>query len=186
MKPLERSDEVFRFLVSRREVDGDGETDLIALFTYALVEQDRIQWADHRAGQGLLAPTDGDTRAWFADKPETYFDDKERRSEQWFADFARAYLKEEIARDREHAVQNAVSGLRTDILGARDTIVKRIDRRTRSRGWSVNIASGLISNFVFALVVAVLFFTTVNKLSFGDVIGDIAKGRVEAKPDNGK
>lgn len=182
MKPLGSSDDVFRFLVERRGVDGDGETDLIALFTYALVEQDRIEWANHRIEQGQPAPSEGEVRSWFADKPAGYFDDKERHGEQWFTDFARAYLKEEIERDRGRAVEQVVASLRNDIIGARDKVVNRIDSRTRSKGWLVNISSGLISNFIFVVIGAVLFFAAVNKLSFSDVVGDILKGRTETRP----
>lgn len=181
MKPATCSDDVFQFLVEQRGVDGDGETDLIALFAYALVEQDRIQWASHRRDQGQAIVDTKDVEQWFSDKPEAYFQDKLRRGEEWFTNFARAYLRDEVEADRERAVQQAVGALRSDIINARDKVVNRIDSRTRSKGWSVNIASGLISNFIFAIVIAVLFFTTINKLTFADVVGDIAKGKTEAK-----
>ncbi len=179
MKPLERSNDAFLFLTERRGLDGDGETDAIGLFTYALVERERIEWETHRASQGLPPPDSPETRAWFADKPETYFTDKLRRGEEWFADFARAYLKDEIEADRERTVQDAVAGLRTDIASSQSAITGHIDIRTKGKGWGVNITSGLVANFIFAFIVAVLFFVAANRLSLGDIIADIARGRVE-------
>lgn len=179
MKPLERSDEVYHYLTELRGPDGDGEADLIALFTFALVEQDRIEWEKHLSEQGFAPRSEAETRAWYTSKPESYFVDKIRRGEQWFSGFARAYLKDEVEADRERAVQDAVGGLRADISASQTAVIGHVDSRTKDKGWGVNITSGLVANFIFAFIVAVLFFVGANKLSLGDIIADIAKGRVE-------
>ena len=179
MTPLGGADEVYRYLTNLRGPDGDGETDLIALFTFALVEQDRIEWTAHIVEQAVSFPTEAETRAWYASKPESYFADKIRRGEQWFTAFARTFLKDEVTADREQAVRNAIGGLRADLATAQTGIIGHIDTRTKSKGWGVSVSSGLIANFIFAFIVAILFFVGENRLSLGDIIADIAKGRVE-------
>lgn len=179
MKPFACPDEIYRFLISIRGPDGDGETDLIALFTLALIEEERIAWSSHRSEQNLPFPNEAEIRAWYESKPEKYFMGKLRHAEQWFSGFARAYLKDEIEADRERAVREAVAGLRTTIAASQTVITGHIDSRTQRKGWDVNIASGLVANFIFAFIVAVLFFVAANRLSLGDIISDIAKGRIE-------
>jgi hypothetical protein len=111
LKPLASADEVFHYLRDRRGFDGDGDMDAVALFTYALVEQDRIDWMAHFQSQHHEAPSAAQVAEWFLSKPESYFTAKEKRAEEWYAGFARTYLRDEIEAAKDAAVQGTVGKL---------------------------------------------------------------------------
>jgi len=111
LKPLKSADEVFHYLRDRRGFDGDGDMDAVALFTYALVEQDRIDWVAHFQSQHDAEPTAAQIAEWFLDKPESYFVAKEKRAEEWYAGFARTYLRDEIEATKDEAVRGTVGKL---------------------------------------------------------------------------
>jgi hypothetical protein len=112
LKPLASADEVFHYLRDRRGFDGDGDMDAVALFTYALVEQDRIDWMNHFQSQHDATPSAAQVSEWFLGKPESYFLAKEKRAEEWYAGFARTYLRDEIEAAKQTAVQSVVGNLR--------------------------------------------------------------------------
>lgn len=163
MTPLQRSDDAFRYLVDLRGTDGDGETDLIALFTFALIEQDRIEWAEHRRGMGAAEPNEADTQAWYESKPESYMQDKLRRGEEWFATFARAWLKEEIDDDRTRAVEEATRDLRSDVQTSQAAVLKAIgDAQDKSGHYGRGAVQGALGNLLFAAAVIFILWISAH------------------------
>lgn len=150
MKPLSSSEEVFRYLRDRRGVDADGDTDAIALFTYALVEHDRIDWVDHfRANHTDTDPTPDQVVEWFRGKPERYFLDKEKQAQEWHAGFARWLLRDEIDDDKQTAVHEALGAL----------------GRFWPTFWNGNLA-GITSNILFTLLVVLFVAMITTDFSF--------------------
>lgn len=173
MTPVHNVDEVYRYLTSLRGPDGDGEPDVIALFTVALVERERIDWIAHIIDQTLPPPNADEVEAWYFGKSESYFADKMRKGEASFSAFARAYLKDDMANMREAAVREATKDLEDDIRSSRREIITHVTDRTSSKGWLVNISSGLISNFAFTLIAVVLTYAAVNKVSIADTLAEL-------------
>jgi len=150
--PLSSSDEVFHFSRDRRGVDTDGDTDAIALFAYALVEQDRIDWCDHyRINHDGLAPTSDQTAEWYRGKPESYFIDRERTAENWYAQFARWYLREEMDDEKQAAINAAIGNV----------------GRFWPNFWSGNLV-GITSNLIFAVLVVLLVAVITTDFSLID------------------
>ena len=146
MNPLSSSDEVLRHYRDSRGLDADGDPDAIALFAFALVENDRIDWVDHyRTNNDDRDPSSDQVAEWYRGKPESYFRDKERYAEEWYAAFARGLLRDEIEAGKQNAVRDALGDLRRFWPGF----------------WSGNLV-GLTSNVVFTLLVVmfVAFITT--------------------------
>lgn len=103
---------MFRWLRDRRGVDNDGDMESIGLFTFALVEQDRIEWIEHFASQHAGGkPSAAQITQWFEDKPESYFLEKEKQAEQWYAGFARVYLSDEIEEGKAQAIRRALQNM---------------------------------------------------------------------------
>jgi hypothetical protein len=150
MTPFSSSDEVFRHFREKRGLDADGDTDAIALFAYALVEHDRIDWVDHfRDTHEGHEPALEQTAEWFQAKPESYFRDKEIAAENWYAAFARWYLRDEIEEQKNEAVRDTVGNL----------------ARFWPTFWSGNLV-GITSNIVFTLLVVLFVAAITTDFSF--------------------
>jgi hypothetical protein len=131
-------------------VDADGDTDAIALFAYALVEQDRVDWVAHYiANHDNIAPTPDQTVEWYRGKPESYFLDRERTAENWYAEFARWYLREEIDDQKQAAINTAVGNL----------------GRFWPAFWNGNLV-GVTSNIIFTVLVVLFVATITTDFSF--------------------
>ncbi len=78
------SEEVFRHLRDRYEVDSDGNMNAIALFAYALIEKDRVDWSEHMASLTGVPPDHGQIEDWFRSKPDSYFSSIEDLADRWF------------------------------------------------------------------------------------------------------
>jgi hypothetical protein len=143
------SDEVFRYLREKYGVDGDGDMNAVALFANALIEKDRIDWAQHMATQNGRDPTADEIAGWYRSKPDTYFVDRERLAENWFGGFARTYLHDEIEQGKGNAIRQAIGKL----------------DNFWSQFWMGNLV-GITSNFVFALIVVAFVALITTDFSF--------------------
>jgi hypothetical protein len=147
---------VLRYYRDRRGLDADGDPDAIALFAFALVENDRLDWVDHyRANHNNVDPSPDQVAEWYRGKPESYFRDKERYAESWYATFARGLLRDEIEAGKQNAIRDALGDLRRFWPGF----------------WTGNLV-GLTSNLIFTLVV--VMFVAVITTDFSFIAG--AKG----------
>jgi hypothetical protein len=124
--------------------------DAIALFAYAIVEQDRIDWIEHfkNAHEGRM-PSAEQAREWFEAKPESYFREKEDRAEAWYAGFARWYLRDEIEEGKNEAIRISIGNL----------------ARFWPSFWSGNLI-GLTSNIVFTALVVLFVAAITTDFSF--------------------
>jgi hypothetical protein len=145
------SDSVFEYLRDEYPIDGDGDVDAIALFSYALVELDRIEWRDHYKQSYQADPTPDKVTEWFESKPPSYFEDRQRYALSWFRAFARELLADEIEQNRREAVKNELSNIQSEIQRA---------SRFWPGFWIGNLV-GFTSNFIFAIVV-VGFVAVIN------------------------
>ena len=72
MSAVRNPEGVYRKYLDRFGVDGDGDPDAIALFTFALVERDRFDWLEHhRSEHGGIDPSEQAIEQWFESKPES-------------------------------------------------------------------------------------------------------------------
>jgi hypothetical protein len=143
---LSSSDDVFRHFLKKRGVDADGDMDAIALFAYALVEKDRIDWVDHfKAMHDGTYPSAGHVIEWFRAKPESYLDEKEGLAVNWYTAFSRSLLSDEIEDAKNEAIRETIGNL----------------QRFWPTFWSGNFI-GITSNiaFAFLLVGFVMVITT--------------------------
>jgi hypothetical protein len=148
--PVSSSDDAFRHFREKRGVDGDGDMDAIALFSYALVELDRIDWIDHfKNSRDGHAPSAEQTREWFEAKPESYFREKEDRAETWYAGFARWYLRDEIEEGKSEAIRLSIGNL----------------AKFWPSFWSGNLI-GITSNIVFTALVVLFVAAITTDFSF--------------------
>jgi hypothetical protein len=143
------SEDVFRYLKAKYAVDDEGDINAIALFAYALVEQDRIDWRDHMVAQYKVPPTDQQTVDWFRAKPRSYFDDRERDASDWYRQFARGLLRDEIEMLKAEAVEQACGRL----------------GRFWPNFWVGNLV-GLTSNVAFTVLVIIFVIAITNDFSF--------------------
>jgi len=150
MTPISSSDDVFRYFREKRGLDGDGDMDAIALFAYALVEHDRIDWIEHFKGiHDGNAPTTEQTLEWFSSKPESYFREKEDRAEAWYSGFARWYLRDEIEEGKNDAIRASIGNL----------------AKFWPTFWSGNLV-GITSNIVFTALVILFVAMITTDFSF--------------------
>jgi hypothetical protein len=147
--PLTSSDDAFRYFRDRRGVDTDGDTDAIALFAFALVEQDRIDWVEHFRTDHDAGPTTEQVVEWYRGKPESYFRDKERTAEVWYASFARWYLRDEISAEQQKAIHAVVGDL----------------GKFWPTFWNGNL-TGITSNIFFAILVVAFVYIITTDFSF--------------------
>jgi hypothetical protein len=144
MSRFSDADEVLTYLRDKYGPDADGDTHALALFTYAVVEDDRLSWAEHIHEQTSVAPTEAETQAWFQSKPPKYFLEKERLAEQWFLSVARIVLADEIESLKQEAIRETIG-----------------DLRRFWPGFMAGNLAGVTSNFLFALLI-VLFLAIVD------------------------
>jgi hypothetical protein len=116
----------------------------IALFVYALIEKDRVDWSEHMASASGVTPDHGQVENWFRSKPDSYFSSIERQAFEWFYGFAVNLLNEHIEEQKKKAVSEALGNLGKFWPGF----------------WVGNLV-GLTSNIAFTLLV-VLFVVFVN------------------------
>ena len=149
MTPFKSSDDVFIYLRDKYGVDGDGDINAIALFTYALIEKDRIDWVEHYTEQQKKSPIWEEICAWYGEKPRSYVVEKERLAESWYVGFARTYLRDEIEDGKKTAIKGAIGDL----------------GKFWPNFWVGNLV-GFTSNFVFAVVVVAFVAVIATDFSF--------------------
>ena len=106
MAALNGPEAVYYRFIDTRGYDADGDPEAVALFAFALVERDKFEWISHRRREDDGAgPSDDEVEKWYKDKPERYFQEKERIAIEWYMSFARVLLNEEFERARLSAIQ---------------------------------------------------------------------------------
>lgn len=149
MPAVKGPEEVYKKYIERFGVDGDGDPDAVALFTFALVERDKFDWMEHyRKENGGAGPTDAQVAQWYADKPDSYFEEKYRQALTWYKAFARALLKDEIEE------------------GERQAIARYIGNRL---GFLPQLFISTVANVIFMLIVgliAVFVFTDFSPIEW--------------------
>lgn len=140
MAAVRGPEEVYRKFLDRFGLDEDGDPDALALFTFSLVERDRFDWLEHyRHEAGGGNPTEAQIRQWYADKPESYFEDKCRLAQEWYVSFARALLEDEVKQRIRREID--------------DSIVSVV--RANTSGWKpfwVNVIAGVVAGALFASI----------------------------------
>jgi hypothetical protein len=118
--------------------------DAIALFAYALIEKDRVDWSEHMASISGALPDQGQIEDWFRSKPDSYFSSIEDLADRWFFGFAVNLLRGHIEDEKKKAIAEALGNLGKFWPGF----------------WVGNLV-GLTSNIAFTLLV-VLFVVFVD------------------------
>lgn len=107
--PISNDEEVYRHYLDCFGLDGDGDPNAIALFTYALVEKDKYEWMSHyRNLNNNAMPSAVEIEKWFINKPESYFDEKSKLAMNWYRAFARSLLAEEIEDAKRDAIKEYI------------------------------------------------------------------------------
>jgi hypothetical protein len=136
MTAVKNPEEVYRKYLDRFGLDGDGDPDALALFTFALVERDKFDWLEHhRCEHGGADPAPHIVEQWYASKPESYFEDKFRQALGWYTSFARVLLKDEIEKSNQDAIRLYVGD--------------------KLKFWP-QIGTGLVGNILFLCVLGIL------------------------------
>jgi hypothetical protein len=179
--PLKNSDDVFRYYVEKFGLDGDGDIHAIALFTYALVENARIEFTNYSINTLHKTPTPQDIEDWYAQKSPAYFDELSDRGLTWYAGFARNLLEEEFERHAKTAVSEALSANFDNIrskIDSTNTLIETIPSAIRAEtattsahlAWSrhfwIGFWAGVAANVFFTIIIVFFVFAIDRDFSF--------------------
>jgi len=83
----------------------------IALFAYALIEKDLVDWSEHMACVSGVPPDHSQVEDWIRSKPDSHFSSIEQLASRWFYGFSVSLLNEHIEGEKKTAIAEALGNL---------------------------------------------------------------------------
>jgi hypothetical protein len=149
--------EVFSYF--GRDPDTALEVDYLAFATFS---SDKFDWMKKFEENRRRPPTPEEVELWISELPDSRLEDIRASAESTFDAAARAYLEDEIKERVERAIAESISSnvresneaLRLAVSAHNDATLSRVRGFTSFReSWPTNVAIGVASSFVFALII---------------------------------
>lgn len=142
--------------VYRKLVDESQDNWLLGLLAFAIVEQQRIEWAKHRVEIGGPPPTTADVTAWYESQPDSTLIRAKAEAETALETFG------------QEAVEQFDDAYRKEI--ATGIVINEIQKL--GKWWpqlGMNVVGGLIGSLVFTALLIVVAFFVLNEPSTNDI-----------------
>jgi len=158
------SDEIYRKLV-----DDSDESWLYGLLAFAVIEEQRIEWAKHFEQNNERTPNSGEINGWYEQQPESVLLRAKGTAETTLQQFSEEVVDSVLEEHRKEIEESIVVG----------------EIRSLGRFWpqfGVNLAGGFASALLFAVLLIIVAFLVLNDVSpvrFGEHI----KGSIEVIED---
>ena len=153
--------------IYRELVEDSDENWLLGLLAFAVIEQQRIDWAQHRLETSGSSPTAADVQAWYEAQPQSAI--------------VRAKAEAETALNNygAEAIEEFDDAYRKEI--AQGVVVAEIQKLGR---WGpqlgMNVLGGVIGSIVFTAVLIIIAFFVLHEPSTNDIAQKIRQ-QVETK-----
>jgi hypothetical protein len=144
------SEDVYRVLVS-----GAGENWLSGLLAFAVVEEQRVAWMTHRNNVTGAMPSTADVRGWYQSQPASTL--MKAKAE---ADVALSYYGSQSIEEFDDAYRKEIAE------GMIVAEVRKLGRWLPQFG--MNVVSGVVSSFVFSIVLVTLALFIIKAPSTND------------------
>lgn len=140
-------DDIYRDLLN--EV---GANWLLGMLTYAMMEQQRIEWGRHRVEITGTAPAVADTQGWYESQPRAALLRAKAEAEQALRAYGMQAVEEFNNTYREEVLRSVVI-----------TEIQKLRRWVPQLG--MNILGGIISSIVFTTLLVIIAFLVFNEPS---------------------
>lgn len=160
MAKFSTSDDIYRELVEE-----SNESWLYGLVAFAIIEEQRIEWARHHEQINGTRPTTAEIESWYEQQPKGVL----LRAKGTAENALQVFSEEVVASELEEHGKGIEEGI---IIG---------EIRSLGRLWpqfGVNVAAGLVSALLFATLLVVIAFLVLNDVSPVQ-IGDNLREKVE-------
>jgi hypothetical protein len=147
MQKYSRSDDIYNQLV-----EDNPENWLYGLVSFAVIEEQRIDWAKHFHEHKGRAPTIDEVTEWYEQQPEAVLLRAKGTAENALQEFS-SEVVESVLEDERKGIQESI-------------IVSEI--KSLNRFWpqfGMNLAAGLVSAVVFAALLVVFAVFVLNDVS---------------------
>ncbi len=158
------SDEIYRKLV-----DESDESCLYGLLAFAVIEEQRIEWAKHFEENNERTPNFDEINGWYEQQPESVLLRAKGTAETTLQQFSEEVVDSVLEEHRKEIEESIVVG----------------EIRSLGRFWpqfGVNLAGGFASALLFAVLLIIVAFLVLNDVSpvqFGEHI----KSKIEVIED---
>ncbi|RBB02038.1 hypothetical protein BRM50_19420, partial [Xanthomonas oryzae pv. oryzae] len=153
--------------IYRELVDESDENWLLGLLAFAVIEQQRIDWAKHRLETSGSSPTAADVQAWYESQPQSAIVRAKAEAEAALSTYG------------AQAVEEFDDAYRKEI--AQGIVVAEIQKLGR---WGpqlgMNVLGGVIGSIVFTALLIIIAFFVLHEPSTNDIAQKIRQ-QVETK-----
>lgn len=154
-----------------REFINDPETSwLFALVSFAIIEEQRIEWMDHFTEHNGQAPTSEEIQNWYEQQPPNVLLRAKGTAENALLLYSDEVLDEVLETERRDVAESV--------------IVSEI--RLANKFWpsfGIHVAAGVFSAFIFALLLAILAFIILSDSSLSKLVGMAPAPQIEEAAD---
>jgi hypothetical protein len=144
------SEDIYRVLVL-----GAGDNWLSGLLAFAVVEEQRVAWMKHRTNFTGTMPTSADVREWYQSQPASALMKAKAEADLALNDFGSQSIEEFDDAYRREIAQGVIV-----------SEVRKLGRWLPQFG--MNVASGVISSFVFSIILVALALFLMKASSTND------------------